>query len=114
MVAYEYYWHDEIKGFELIGVLPERRNDSNRVTQESILGFGKKFWAIIWIMATSFSFVLVLIKRQGKFPALSLRWGLTSRTKNQKEVKRSRDKGLPPCFLRLPSHPLKGLSPFLR
>jgi hypothetical protein len=44
MVAYEYYWHDEIKGFELIGVLPERRNDSNRVTQESILGFGKKFW----------------------------------------------------------------------
>jgi len=44
MVAYEYYWHDEIKGFELIGVLPERRKDSNRSTQESILGFGKKFW----------------------------------------------------------------------
>lgn len=44
MVAYEYYWHDEIKGFELIGVLPERRKDSDRVTQESILGFGKKFW----------------------------------------------------------------------
>jgi len=44
MVAYEYYWHDEIKGFELIGVLPERRKDTDRVTQESILGFGKKFW----------------------------------------------------------------------
>jgi hypothetical protein len=44
MVAYEYYWHDEIKGFELIGVLPERRKDSERVTQEAILGFGKKFW----------------------------------------------------------------------
>ncbi len=44
MVAYEYYWHDEKKGFELIGVLPERRKDSDRVTQESILGFGKKFW----------------------------------------------------------------------
>jgi len=44
MVAYEYYWHDEIKGFELIGVLPERRKDSGRATQESILGFGKKFW----------------------------------------------------------------------
>jgi len=44
MVAYEYYWHDEIKGFELIGVLPERRKDSDRVTQEAILGFGKKFW----------------------------------------------------------------------
>jgi len=44
MVAYEYYLHDGIKGFELIGVLPERRKDSNRVTHESILGFGKKFW----------------------------------------------------------------------
>jgi hypothetical protein len=44
MVAYEYYWHDEIKGFELIGVLPERRKESDRVTEESILGFGKKFW----------------------------------------------------------------------
>jgi len=44
MVAYEYYWHDETKGFELIGVLPERRKDASRATQESILGFGKKFW----------------------------------------------------------------------
>ena len=44
MVAYEYYWHDEIKGFELIGVLPERRKETNRVTEKSILGFGKKFW----------------------------------------------------------------------
>ena len=44
MVAYEYYWHDEIKGFELIGVLPERRKDTDRVTRDSILGFGKKFW----------------------------------------------------------------------
>ena len=44
MVAYEYYWHDEIKGFELIGVLPERRKDSKRATEKSIMGFGKKFW----------------------------------------------------------------------
>ena len=44
MVAYEYYCRDEKKGFELIGVLPERREDSDRATQESILGFGKKFW----------------------------------------------------------------------
>jgi len=44
MTAYEYYWHDEIKGFELIGVLPERRKNSGRVTDGSVLGFGKKFW----------------------------------------------------------------------
>jgi hypothetical protein len=44
MVAYEYYWRDEVKGFELIGVLPERRKDSKRATEESIMGFAKKFW----------------------------------------------------------------------
>ncbi len=44
MVAYEYYLHSGSKGFELIGVLPERRKETDRVTHESILGFGKKFW----------------------------------------------------------------------
>jgi hypothetical protein len=44
MVAYEYYLRDEIKGFELIGILPERRKDLSRITQKSIVGFGKHFW----------------------------------------------------------------------
>ena len=44
MVAYEYYLHDEGRGFELIGVLPERRKESGRVSRESIIGFGKRFW----------------------------------------------------------------------
>lgn len=44
MVAYEYYWRNDMKGYELIGVLPERRKDLNRVTPKSIIGLGKKFW----------------------------------------------------------------------
>jgi hypothetical protein len=44
MVAYEYYWRDITKGYELIGILPERRKDANRVTAKSVVGFGKKFW----------------------------------------------------------------------
>jgi len=44
MVAYEYYVRDETKGFELIGILPERRKDVGRVSQKSIVGLGKKFW----------------------------------------------------------------------
>jgi hypothetical protein len=44
MVAYEYYWRNAMRGYELIGVLPERRKDINRITQKSIIGFGKKFW----------------------------------------------------------------------
>ncbi len=44
MVAYEYYRRDAMTGYALIGVLPERRKDTDRVTSKSIIGFGKKFW----------------------------------------------------------------------
>jgi hypothetical protein len=44
MVAYEYYWRDTSRGYELVGVLPERRKNTDRVTDKSIMGFGKKFW----------------------------------------------------------------------
>jgi len=43
MVAYEYYWRDAIKGYELVGILPERRKYLKRITQESIIRLGKKF-----------------------------------------------------------------------
>ena len=41
MVAYEFYLRDPIKGFELIGILPERRRDPKRITQKSILRWGR-------------------------------------------------------------------------
>jgi hypothetical protein len=44
MVAYEYYWRNEIRGYDLLGVLPERRRNSGRVTPKSIIALGKKFW----------------------------------------------------------------------
>lgn len=44
MIAYEYYWRNDMRGYELLGVLPERRKDIYRVTPKSIIGFGKKFW----------------------------------------------------------------------
>jgi hypothetical protein len=42
MTAYEFYWHDDIKGYELIGILPERRKNPDRISQESIMNWGKK------------------------------------------------------------------------
>jgi hypothetical protein len=43
MVAYEFYWHDVIKGRDnLIGILPERRKNSERITEESIMNWVKK------------------------------------------------------------------------
>ena len=44
MVGYELYWHDPIKGYQLIGVLPERRRNPTRITKESIMNWGKKYF----------------------------------------------------------------------
>ena len=45
MIAYEFYWLDPKGGYEIMGVLPERRKDSARVTQESIMQWGKNIFS---------------------------------------------------------------------
>ena len=42
MVAYEFYWRDEIGDAHLIGILPERRKDRTRIDDESIMNWIKK------------------------------------------------------------------------
>jgi hypothetical protein len=42
MVAYEFYWRDPIKGYQLIGKFPEKRKNFTRITQESVTNLGKK------------------------------------------------------------------------
>jgi hypothetical protein len=44
MVGYELYWHDPIKGYQLIGVLPERRRNPKRITKDSVLNWGGKYF----------------------------------------------------------------------
>jgi hypothetical protein len=44
VVGYEFYWHDPIKGYELIAVLPERRNDQKRITKKSVLNWWRKYF----------------------------------------------------------------------
>ena len=41
MVAYTFYWIDETEEIHYIGLLPERRKHPERITQESIINFGK-------------------------------------------------------------------------
>jgi len=41
MVAYEFYRHDKVKENELIGILPERRTNPERIDQESIINWVK-------------------------------------------------------------------------
>jgi hypothetical protein len=42
MDAYEFYWRDPIKGYRLIGVLPEKRKNPSRITQESVINLAKE------------------------------------------------------------------------
>jgi hypothetical protein len=42
LVAYEFYWRDPIKGYQLIGTLPERRKNPLRITQESVMKWVRK------------------------------------------------------------------------
>jgi len=44
MVGYEFYVRDPIKGYQLAGVLPERRRNVKRITKESVLNWGKKYF----------------------------------------------------------------------
>jgi len=44
MVGYEFYLRDPIKGYQLVGVLPERRRNPKRITKESVLNWGKKYF----------------------------------------------------------------------
>ncbi len=44
VVGYEIYRNERIMGFELIGVIPERRKNPARITEESIINWGRKFF----------------------------------------------------------------------
>jgi len=44
MVAYEFYWRDGTGKEHLIGILPERRKNPERITEEAILNWG---WEVI-------------------------------------------------------------------
>jgi hypothetical protein len=45
MEAYEFYWLDPKGEYQIIGVLPERRKNSARVTQESIMRWGENIFS---------------------------------------------------------------------
>jgi len=40
MIAYEFYLRDETGKEHLIGILPERRKNPERITKESVLNWG--------------------------------------------------------------------------
>ncbi len=41
MVVYEFYCRDSVKEYELLAILPERRKDPRRITDASVMNWGK-------------------------------------------------------------------------
>jgi hypothetical protein len=44
MIVYKFYLRDAIKGDIFLGVLPERRKNPKRITDESIINWGRKYF----------------------------------------------------------------------
>jgi len=44
MEGYEFYWLNPKGGYQIIGVMPERRKNAARVTQESIMRWGRNIF----------------------------------------------------------------------
>jgi len=44
MVVYKFYLRDAINGDIFLGSLPERRKDPRRITEESILNWGRTYF----------------------------------------------------------------------
>ena len=42
IIAYEFYFRESRKGYEFLGILPERRKDPTRITKASIKKLGRK------------------------------------------------------------------------
>ena len=46
MIVYKFYLRDAIKGDIFLGALPERRKNPQRITDESIINWGRKYFGM--------------------------------------------------------------------
>ncbi len=46
MIVYKFYLRDATKGDILLGILPERRKNPKRITDESIINWGRKYFGM--------------------------------------------------------------------
>ena len=44
MLGYELYLYDPINGYQLLGILPERRRNPKRITKQSVLNWAEKYF----------------------------------------------------------------------
>jgi len=65
MDAYEFYWRGPRKGYQLIGVLPERRRTPARITQKSVMNWAKIYFGRNLEKNNMFFFQVTIDKNTG-------------------------------------------------
>ncbi len=71
MIVYKFYLRDPIKGDIFLGALPERRKKPQRITIESIINWGRKYFCKSGKNEDTFFTTTVLEKREKRCPTLS-------------------------------------------
>jgi hypothetical protein len=69
MVVYKFYLRDAIKGDIFLGALPERRKNPRRITDESIINWGRKYLGMNAKNEDIFFIKTVLEKREKGNPS---------------------------------------------
>jgi hypothetical protein len=67
MVVYQFYCSDPVKEYDLIGILPERRKDPKRITDASVMNWGKMLLGDHESKKTIFYKKVTLSEYTGKF-----------------------------------------------
>jgi hypothetical protein len=71
MIVYKFYLRNAIKGDILVGVLPERRKNPKRITDESIINWGRKYFGMNAKDEDIFFIKTVLEESEKRYPNLS-------------------------------------------
>jgi hypothetical protein len=71
MIVYKFYLRDAIKGDIFLGALPERRKNPQRITEESIINWGRKFFGNNGKNEDIFFIKTVLGESEKLYPTLS-------------------------------------------
>ncbi|HUL31084.1 MAG TPA: hypothetical protein VLZ03_11585 [Thermodesulfobacteriota bacterium] len=67
MVVYQFYCSDPVKEYDLLGILPERRKDPRRVTDASIMNWGKMLAGDDGTKRSIFYKKVIINENTGKF-----------------------------------------------
>jgi hypothetical protein len=74
MEAYEFYRRDPVKGYELLGILPERRKNPTRITQKSVIKWGRMLLSDNMNGKSIFFKKVTISENTGKFFRVTPSW----------------------------------------